>query len=369
MYEIPIENLRMWTPRTLRRSTMLAMLMWALAACADMQGPGGGPAPVNVGETAATTVTPTVTLRGDFVARRQITVRSPLAGTVAQIVVGDGAIVRRGQLLVQLDDREWQANVKDARASFRLAKLELARTRKLRAQEAISQSALDDAVAQRDAAEAALQLAEVRVDDAAIEAPFPGRIGIFDISEGQVIDQSNSLTTLVELDPILVEFPVPERDAGALRTGMPVQVRSELDRHKTVTATITTINPVANMQTRTIRVRASLHNPQNRWLPGMSATVVLPRGAPREAVEVPEQALIPSLDRLQIYTVERDKARAHDVRVLQRRPGFAAVEATFPAGATVITTGHHRLQDGKAIKILPKEQETAVPAAAPTTDA
>lgn len=273
-------------------STILAI---AFAGC------GGETAPPPVAEMAPPVMVEPVQVRdvvdrieatGQLVAKAEATVAAQVAGEVTSIAVEEGDAVEAGQVLLEIDPERRQLEVADAearlaeaRASVAEAEREVERIRGLRKRDAASQAQLDDVLTQlalarsrENGADARLGLARRALQDATIRAPFAGLVGRRHTNVGEYLGVGSALFQLVALDPIEVEFTVPEVDSARIAIGNEVELTVAPYPGQRFTATVTVVAPTIDPSTRTLRVKAQLPNENGRLRPGLFARVELQLG-------------------------------------------------------------------------------------------
>jgi membrane fusion protein (multidrug efflux system) len=255
--------------------------------------------PVRMVERLATT--------GTIEADEQITVRSEIAGTVAAIGFAEGTTIAAGTLLIKLDDEELTAQQERAQFRVELARQREARQEDLLRQGLISQDDYDITLNQLNVLEAELRLGEAELRKTEIRAPFAGQIGFRAVSLGAAISPTTAIARLQKLDPVKVEFTVPERYASAVRLGDEIGFRvkgSEARRSGRVYA----IEPEVDRATRSLRARARSANPDGALLAGAFADVEIVVSEVADALAVPAIAVIPELGGKKVFVVENGRA-------------------------------------------------------------
>lgn len=367
----------------LRAAAVGAAASLLLAACGPAAPPQLPPQPVNVAEVARQPVTEDASFAGRIVAAESAEIRPRVSGELATVHFREGTEVSRGQLLFTIDDREYRAALEAARAAtqraatrLELAKLEAERTTRLEALGAASgeelaarRSALREAEAELQLARAQQTQAELDLDFTRVRAPIAGRVGAAALRAGNYVAEGSSvLASVVALDPVYAEFEGDERlylgslrphanaaattadaAAGAGATGADAAPRrarvglADEDGYPHE-GELTFVDNALDPSTGSIRARVRLRNAERRFTPGLFARVLLPLGAPREALLVHERALLTDQDRRYVYVVGSDnRAMRRDVRVGGQAGGLRIVEEGLAPGERVVVSGVRRI--------------------------
>ncbi len=232
----------------------------------------------------------TRTAIGTVVAVNGVMVSADLGGVVREITFESGRRVAAGQLLVRLETATERAQLAQAQASWDLAKLNLERAEKLIERGVIAQSDLDRYRAEARQAEASVDALRAIIDRKTIVAPFSGVLGIRQVNLGQRLSEGDAIVELQSLDPVYVNFSLPQGDVNALKVGAQVRVTSD-DGVTTQTGRITSINSVIDPSTRNVQVQATFANRGEALRPGMFVDVLVDLGAPTTAITLPTSAI------------------------------------------------------------------------------
>ncbi len=252
------------------------------------------PQPVQtVAVTAAKTENwiPRVPAIGTFRAVAGIDIAPQISGVVTAIHFQSGQDVNKGDLLVNIDDSVEQADLAANIAALKNDELTLQRQLDLAKTQSTAKSSVDQAQAARDSAAATVEHSRALIAQKALVAPFSGRIGLRVIDVGQYVSPGTAITTLQQLDPIYVDFPVPEQNLGTLAIGQEVDVTVDAYPNQTFKGAVSSIDARVNPNTRNILVRAQLPNQDRRLRPGMFANVEVLSGAAQQVVTVPNTAV------------------------------------------------------------------------------
>lgn len=297
------------------------------------------------------------TLRAD----EAVSVRPEIAGRIAEIHFLEGQRVARGALLVTLDASEAKAQLASASAQAKLDEQRLARAEDLYQKNFISRQALDEARSNAARSAALVREIEARLAKTEMRAPFAGVIGLRQVSEGAVVAANTDIARLEKIDPLKLDFRLPEAYVARLRPGQPVRVAVDAWPGQTFGGTVYALETAVDEATRTVLVRARIANPELRLRPGMFARVVLQLGAREKAIWIPEQAVVPRGQDSFVYRVADGKAELVKVQLGMRRPGEVEVLAGLAAGDLVVTEGTLRLFPGAAVMLAPEKPAAAAP--------
>lgn len=283
-----------------------------------------------------------------------VTLAAELGGTIVEIGVENGAAVKKGDLLVRLDTSVEEAQLAAAEANLRLAELEIERSKTLLDQRTISQAEFDskDAVSKAAAAEVANVRAQLAKK--AIRAPFSGRVGIRMVNLGQTIPAGTQLIPLQSLDPIFIDFSLPQQRIAALESGQTLRVKLD-GLEETFEGKVTAINPEVDAATRNVRVQGTLANPAEKLRPGMFAEVTLVRPTKAKVVAVPVTAIVYAPFGDSVYVVEQKDgktiARQQFVRLGASRGDYVAIVDGIGAGTRVVSAGAFKLKNNTLIAL------------------
>lgn len=305
--------------------------------------------PVEVVIVEPSAVTEEVTTTGELRANEQVELRSEVAGRLVGLHFEEGQRVSEGTLLVKIGDADLQADLRRAEVQRELAKRREERSRKLLEESTISQDVYDESKGNLDALDAQADSIRADIAKTEIRAPFTGVIGLRSVSEGSYLTSSVPIARLQSLDPIKLDFSVPEKYAGKIGPGDTVRfglsgVSGEL------TGTVYAVEPRIDPATRTVQVRARAPNPAGRLLPGAFAEVKLVLGE-ETSLTVPAIALIPGLEATTVYIVENGRAVPRQVRVGQRTADRVQVTEGLAAGDRVIVRGVQQVRPGSSVEV------------------
>ena len=304
---------------------------------------------------------------GTLISSHGVDVASQVAGIVTEVRAESGSQVERGAILVQLDIAVEQADLASARAVLAEAEMAFQRQSDLLAKQVTSEANLDTARAKRDTAQASVSKIEAVIAQKTIRAPVSGRLGIRKVERGQYVSSGMMLVTVQALDPIRVDFPMPEQTIGKLRVSQQVEISVDAFPNEVFKGKIESLDARVAQDTRALLVRASLPNPKSKLLPGMFANVLVLVGEARDVVTVPRTAVTYSLYGDSIYVVkavgpatEEEPPAAGEPKLIAdrryiktgpARDDRVTVVSGIAAGEEVVTTGQLKLNPGTLIRI------------------
>jgi membrane fusion protein (multidrug efflux system) len=282
-----------------------------------------------------------------------------IAGRVVALGFKEGEPVKAGQALVNLDTAILDAELKQAQADLGRARDTYERLRSLVQRGSGTQVALDEAAAKLASSEARVQLAKAKLAQSTIMAPFNGVVGLRSVGVGDYVPVGKQLITLTNIDPIKIDFRVPEIYLSRLKVGQPVQMRVDAVPDRKFTGQIFAIDPVVDVNGRAIRLRASIPNADLALKPGLFARLAITVDQRQNAIVVPEMAVVPDAVGKMVYVVDNGKARRVSVELGKRLPGKVEIVSGLKPDMQIITAGQMRLRDGSAIAIKDKIVQTS----------
>ena len=320
------------------------------------QKPGGqrgnrGPSPVETARATTSQLSDDISAIGTLLADESVAIAPETSGRVARILFEDGQRVEAGTALFQFDTDLALSELAEAKAKLNLAEANYARNQKLRKSGNVAESAYEEALSARDVARAAVDSSEVRIAKLTIAAPFSGTLGFRAVSEGAYVNAGTPLVQLDKVDRLKVSFSVPELQQAALAAATEVDLVADAVPGETFKAQISALNPAIDVNGRALQVRAELDNSQMKLRPGLLVRVSV-KGPPRQAVLVPESAIVQRGQGALVYVVEEGKAREVRVRLGKRLDGQVEVKDGIAAGDVVVTAGNARLSNGAEVEVV-----------------
>lgn len=281
-----------------------------------------------------------------------VVISTEISGRVARIAFREGEAVKAGDVLVELDATILKAELDKVRSDLGLARSNHERALTLAKQGAGTHRARDEADAAFQAAQANLALAEARLQKTTLTAPLSGIVGLRTVSVGAYVVPGERIVELAEVDPLKVDFRVPETDAALLRVNQTILVAADAVPGTTFDGKISAIDPIVDINGRAIRLRARVPNPDGRLSPGFFARIRIVVDRRPNAMLVPESAIFPLDGKTLVYRVVNGRAVQTVVVLGQRQPGQVEVLKGLSAGDTVVSAGQQRLRDGAVVQVV-----------------
>ena len=320
------------------------------------RGPGGGgaPSPVIVAPVALHTFTDGLQAIGTAQARESIVLTPKVADTIRRIRFESGDRVRTGQVLVEMSSVEQAADLAEVNASNAAAQEDMRRYQELYDRGFASQARLDTVRAAADAAQARADAGSSRIADRTIRAPFAGVVGLRTASPGQYMRPGDQIGTLDDVSEIKLDFTVTETQLSRVVAGVELVARTAAYPDRTFTGNIANVDSRVDPNTRTVRVRAILPNGDGTLRPGMLMTVDV-RSNPRQALAIPEIAILDQIDGAYVYRVVAQAGvqtvELLQIRTGQRSGGMAEVLEGLNAGDQVNTEGVQSVRPGQPVQL------------------
>ncbi len=315
-------------------------------------------------ETVTTTLiksdtwTSDLTAVGALSAVQGVTVASELSGKVVRISFSSGTAVKKGDLLVNQDTSSEEAQLPGLLAQVKLARTELERARRMAAEKIISQADYDRAVAAHDQALSQVNAIRATIAKKTIRAPFSGRIGIRQVNLGQMLHDGDPIVTLQSLNPIYVDFSLPQQQLARLRPGQGVGVTCDALPGETLEGRITAITPLVDADSRNVRVQATVANRVEKLRPGMFVNVAVRLPERRNVRIIPATAVLYAPYGDSVFVVEASKERTGGkvlrqqfVRLGEKHGDFVEVNSGLKGGETIVSTGAFKLRNGQSVVI------------------
>ena len=316
----------------------------------------------------------TLSVIGTTAAVQGVTVSADLPGIVERIAFDSGRSVAKGDVLVELDTRQEQAQLVAAEAQRELARLTYERMNDLVKDDAVSRAEFDRAAAEFKQGDARIGEIKATIARKTIRAPFSGILGIRQVNLGQYLAGGDPVVPLQSLNPIYVNFGVPQQDAAQVRVGRTVRLTAENLGDAAFTGRVTAINAVVDEATRNIQVQATLANPGGRLRPGMFVQTQLNLGSSLSVIALPASAInyAPYGDSVFIVSDLKDPngkpyrgVRQQVVKLGPGRGDQIAILSGIKPGEEVVTSGVFKLRNGAAVKVNNKVQPSNNPTPKP----
>lgn len=298
---------------------------------------------------------------GSLEAVQGVMLTAELPGKVVRIAFEPGTKVKAGGLLLQQDISSEEAQLSAAEATLALAKLDLERSRKLLATKAVAQAKYDSDNAQYKQAVARIDGIRSTIRKKTIRAPFAGRLGIRLVNLGQILKEGEPIVSLQTIDPIFVNFFLPQQQIAQVKPGLKVRVTTDALPGQVIEGEITAISPEVDVATRNIRVQATVANSQERLRPGMFVNVAVVLPSREEVLAIPATAVLyaPYGDTVFVVHEKEGETGAQPVKVVhqkivqlgEKRGDFVAIVSGLDKGETVVSTGVFKLRNDQAVHV------------------
>lgn len=317
------------------------------------------PATVTTAESENTAWERTITSVGTLTAVQGVMVAAELSGKIVAIQFDPGSDIKAGDLLIQQDTSSEKAQLRAAMAAAKVAKLSLERSRKLLNQRSIPRSEVDSAEAQYKQAVSQADNIRTAIAKKTIRAPFGGRLGIRLVNMGQFVDAGDPIVSLQSLHPIFVDFYLPQQDAVRVALGFKVRLTGDAFPKEIIEGTVTAINPQVDAKTRTIKMQATVNNPNEHLLPGMFVNVAVVLPNQEQVTVIPATAILYAPYGDSVFVVEDKKSEANGesqkvlrqqfVRLGEKRGDFVSLLSGLKGNETIVSSGVFMLRNGQAV--------------------
>ena len=304
---------------------------------------------------------PRLSAIGSVSATQGAMVSTELAGIVSEIDFENGAQARKGEVLMKLDASQEEALLRSAEADVQLARTDLERARDLAMKKVVSSAELDTAQSKFTRMNAVVDQMRSNIAKKSIIAPFDGQLGIRQVNVGQMINPGQQVVALTSLDPVYVDFALPEQYLAKLSKDLEVQVRVDANPDRDFTGKLTAINSMVDTVTRNVAVQATLQNPEHVLRPGMFAKVNVMLPDTKKTLVIPGSAVSYAPYGDSVFVIEKKKddksgqeslvLRQQFVRIGETRGDFVSVRQGLKPGEEIVGTGVFKLRNGMAVTI------------------
>lgn len=337
--------------------TALAAVLWYTKEKQVIIAPQREAIPVEAMRAKSGSLLRRVSTVGNLVAIQSVTLRPEVTGKIAKIYFQEGENVKQSDPLFKIEDSTYKVQLKEAQARLGLYKEEYNRAVTLLAKNFGSLAARDKALSEMQVAEANVEAAKIKLDNTVVKAPFDGVMGLSNVSVGAFVSESVELANIVDLDPINVDFSIPESYLPYVQVGDIVDVTIEDYDILPVEATIKAIAPEINEATRTVTIRAQMSNKELFYRPGEFARVLVLAGKIEDAVLIPESAIERDGDEEYVMLIVDNVGVKSTVSTGMRDGSDVEVTHGVKAGDIVISAGQFKVRDGDEVTIVNKIQE------------
>ncbi len=299
-----------------------------------------------------------LTAVGSLTAVQGVTVAADLAGKVVQIDFESGSQVRKGDILVRQDTSSEEAQLPGAEAQATQALTVRERDAKMLPKKIVSQADYDAAVAAYEQARSQANNIRTTIAKKTIRAPFNGRLGIRQVNLGQMLKEGDAIVTLQSLDPIYVDFSLPQQEIGRLHRDLPVRVTSDALPGVASQGRITAMNPLVDADTRNVKLQATMENRGERLRPGMFVNVAVGLPTRQQVLVIPATGVLYAPYGDSVFVIVDDTEhkggkvlRQQFVRLGEKRGDFVAVTSGVRVGEEIVSTGAFKLRNGQAVVV------------------
>lgn len=314
------------------------------------RGPMGKAMQVNAFIVSEQSISNSISTVGSLLPNEEVEIMSALNGNVQSINFQEGKAVAKGQLLVQIDSREWKSQLKSSEIKLQNLKKEYQRKKEIQKLNGISLEELEKTETQIAAEEATIEQLKVKIDYAEIRAPFSGFVGLRQISPGAYVLQGQKIVKIVSNNPIKIEFSVPAEFANQLALNSKINVVSK-STFDTIQSTIYAKDPSMDQSTRNVKVRALANNSQNKYLPGDFVEVLINLQELKSILLVPISALVPKINEQTVYVVKDGMAIETTVVTGFRNDKYAQILSGLNIGDTVMVTGLVNIRNNTPVEV------------------
>lgn len=349
----------MYTPNV--KALLIPTLLLSISGAHAAEGPQGLPAEVITLQESS--MDSNIHSIGTLEADESVVLRPELTGKIIAIPFREGVRVKKGDVLVQIDDAQYRAQVAEAKARVTQSDSENRRAQKLFKQGVGAETDRDLAQANMEINDAQLEMAKINLQKTRIVAPFDGITGLRKFSPGDYINAGTELVQLVNIDKMKVDFSIPEIHLQEVRVGQTFGISLPAFPGRTFVGEISAISPVIDAKGRSISVRGIVNNKEGILRPGLFAEVLLTTNS-TSALTVPEEALIPQGSQYFLYRVVDQKIDMVPITILQRKKGSVAISGPLKAGDVIVTAGQLKLQPGSPVTAIFVDGSQPAPASA-----
>ncbi len=287
---------------------------------------------------------------GNILPGEMIELKSEVAGRIDRLNISEGKLVKKGTILVQIDDSELQATLRKLQAQLKLAEETEVRKKELLSINGISKVEYDEAYTNLETIKADIDLTNSKIRKSRIVAPFDGTIGLRNVSEGAYVSVGTTISSLVQLDPIKIEFNVPEKYATYIHDGMPVEF-SIVGSSKTYQAKVYAYQAQITQDSRSLTIRAMMSNPKVEVIPGAFADLKIQLEKISNALMIPTYCLVPLLNGQNIYVIKGNSANLVQVQTGIRTAEQIQIISGINEGDTIASTGLLALKDKMPVTV------------------
>jgi|SRR5690554_1604262 len=316
----------------------------------NVQSNTNAPLPVKAYIIKPQTLANNVLTSGTILANEEVELKSEESGKITNIYFKEGSRVKKGDLLVKINDAELQAQLEKAKYNLKLLEDREYRQRVLLEREAISKEDYEVSLNELNVVKADIELIKAQIEKTEIRAPFDGIIGLRNVSEGSFVNTNTIIATLQNINPVKIDFAIPEKYAGIVKTGDLVRFKI-VGRDEIYTAKVYAIEPKIDPLTRTLKLRAVYSNPAGNILPGSFADVELILEKIDNAIMVPTHSIVPELKSQKVFLYKNGQAVSQNVEIGTRTDQRVQIVSGLKENDTLITSGILQIRPGMPVVI------------------
>jgi len=288
--------------------------------------------------------------KGSVIPNEEVVINSEISGKIVGIHFKEGDRVAKGQLLVSIEDDELQAQLAQQEHLLEFLEKKAIREEKLNAKGGVSDEQYEATVRDLKTTKSQIDFIKAQIEKTKIHAPFSGILGLRFVSEGGYVVPADKITDLIDVDPLKIDFNIPEKYMGVVKKGNPISFTVEgITEH--FSGKVYAIEPKIDPETRTIRLRAISPNTDRELLPGAFAQVEIVLEEIDQALCVPTQSIIPEMNTKKLYLIKNGKAKQVEVETGLRLAKKIQVTNGIQAGDTVLTSGLLQVRNGTEVSI------------------
>lgn len=294
----------------------------------------------------------TLVITGSIQANESLELKSEASGKITRINFKEGGNVKKGELLVQINDEEIRAQIEKQRYMQKLNKDIEFRQRQLLKKDAISEEEYENALNRLNTTISDIKLLEAQLQKTRVFAPFDGTIGLRYVSQGAYISPATVIATLYNSSPAKIEFAIPSRYSPMISTGKKIRFTVENDSARVFSGEVYAIEPRIDEATRTLKLRALADNSKGQLIPGQFVKIDLVLASKQNALLIPTQAVIPGQTGQKVFITRAGKAQEVSIETGTRTNLKIEVLSGLTPGDTVITTGILQLRNEMPVKVV-----------------
>jgi len=296
---------------------------------------------------------------GNLRSDESIMVSAEVAGRIAKVNFEEGQPVKKGDVLVQLDDSVARAELAQAQANLAMAQSKFERSQRLQTAGFVSKEAREDANITLQLQQATIELSKARLERMRIVAPFDGVVGLRSVSIGEFVSPGQAIAPLEAVYVLKADFRLPERHVADIRIGQILEINVDALPNRRFEGEVYAVSPLVEAGGRSVLVRATVNNKEGLLYPGMFARVQLITSA-GDAVVVPETALVPSGQTQYVYRIVNGRAEQVPVQLGERRGGLVEIVSGLEVGDQITVSGMQRLRNNALVRVLGQPKPSTV---------